>query len=146
MTIGESIKFYRKQNKLTQKQLANMCNLAEITIRQYEADKYIPKIGNLQKISAALNIPLTILMNVKGDVPWTDIAVEFPNAPVFTRGDNVLVSFSDPEEPEENAYILQITVLLESLNTKGLQDVYYYLKKVLNNKDYIKKTATTTTE
>ena len=146
MTIGESIKFYRKQNKLTQKQLANMCNLAEITIRQYEADKYISKIGNLQKISAALNIPLATLMDVEGDVPWSDLATDFPNSPVFTRGDQVLLSVSNPEEPEENAYILQITVLLESLNTKGLQNVYYYLKKLLDNKDYVKETTTPTTD
>lgn len=146
MTIGESIKFYRKQNKLTQKQLANMCNLAEITIRQYEADKYIPKIGNLQKISAALNIPLTTLMDVNNDYAWNDLAIDFPNAPVFTRGEDVVVSVSNPESPEEDSYILEIYVMLENLNVKGLQDVYWYLKKALSNEDYIKTPIPPTTE
>lgn len=54
--IGKNIKKIRKDRRLTQKQLAERCNLAEITIRQYEAEKYIPKIGNLQRIANALEV------------------------------------------------------------------------------------------
>ncbi len=56
MAVGNKIKELRKKQKITQKQLAEMTGIAEITIRQYEANKYIPKIANLQKISSALNI------------------------------------------------------------------------------------------
>lgn len=58
MTVGERIKYYRKKSKITQKKLSELTGLAEITIRQYEADKYTPKYENIQKISNALNIPI----------------------------------------------------------------------------------------
>lgn len=56
MTIGDKIKDSRKKQKITQKRLAEMTGIAEITIRQYELGKYNPKIDNLKKISSALNI------------------------------------------------------------------------------------------
>lgn len=57
MTTGERIKNARKAVGLTQKQLAEMCGIAEITIRQYESDKRIPKSKELtEKIAAALNV------------------------------------------------------------------------------------------
>lgn len=59
MTIGEKIKLLRKKQKITQKQLSEATGLAEITIRQYEANKYAPKIENLRKISLALGIKLS---------------------------------------------------------------------------------------
>lgn len=139
MTIGESIKYYRKQNKLTQKQLAKLCNLAEITIRQYEADKYVPKIGNLQKISAVLNIPLTKLMEVNGEVPWADLATDYPDSPVIQRGENLSVAFLTSEE---TGYIEQITFSLGRLNLKGLQAINSYLIEISSNTEYLKSPTT----
>ncbi len=49
MTIGEKIRKTRKQKKMTQNTLAGLTGLAAITIRQYEAGKYTPKIENLSK-------------------------------------------------------------------------------------------------
>lgn len=55
-SVGENIKRIRIERGLTQKQLAEQCNLSEITIRQYEDGKYIPKIGNLKKIANVLEV------------------------------------------------------------------------------------------
>lgn len=54
MTVGEKIRITRKQKGITQNTLAELTGLAAITIRQYEAGKYIPKIENLCKIASAL--------------------------------------------------------------------------------------------
>lgn len=59
MTVGEKIRKTRKQKKMTQNTLAELTGLAAITIRQYEANKYIPKIENLSKIAHALNTSLS---------------------------------------------------------------------------------------
>ncbi len=59
MTVGEKIRKTRKQKKMTQNTLARLTGLAAITIRQYEANKYIPKIKNLRKISYALETSLS---------------------------------------------------------------------------------------
>lgn len=55
MAIGEQIKQLRKQQHLTQKQLSEKSGIAEITIRQYEADRYNPKIEALKRLATALN-------------------------------------------------------------------------------------------
>ena len=59
MTVGEKIRKTRKQKNMTQNTLARSTGLAAITIRQYEADKYIPKIENLSKIANALETSLS---------------------------------------------------------------------------------------
>lgn len=59
MTVGEKIRKTRKQKKMTQNALAGLTGLAAITIRQYEANKYIPKIENLRKIAHALETSLS---------------------------------------------------------------------------------------
>lgn len=61
MTIGEKIRKYRKEKGLTQKKLAELSELATITIRQYEANKYKPKFESLQRIANVLNIDVNIL-------------------------------------------------------------------------------------
>ena len=59
MTVGEKIRKIRKKKKMTQNALAELTGLAAITIRQYEANKYIPKIENLSKIAHALDTSLS---------------------------------------------------------------------------------------
>lgn len=59
MATGDKIKSFRKEQKITQRQLSEATGLAEITIRQYEANKYTPKIENLRKIASALGIHIS---------------------------------------------------------------------------------------
>ena len=59
MAIGEKIKTIRKAHHVTQKQLSLATGLAEITIRQYEANKYSPKVENLRKIATALGVSVS---------------------------------------------------------------------------------------
>ena len=54
LTIGEQIKSCRKSKKITQKELANLSNLSEISIRKYEAGDRHPKIEQIHKIFNAM--------------------------------------------------------------------------------------------
>lgn len=56
VTVGHNIKVIRKEKGITQKKLSELTGLAEITIRQYEADKFTPKIQQVEKIASALNV------------------------------------------------------------------------------------------
>ena len=69
MEPGKNIKTLRKQKKLTQKELAKRAGLAEITIRQYEAGRYVPKTENLFKIAAALEVPYSDLLYGREEIP-----------------------------------------------------------------------------
>lgn len=68
--IGERIRSFRKKKEITQKKLAEMTGLAEITIRQYEAGQYKPKVENMIKISNALGIAIGTLAS--GNLSFTD--------------------------------------------------------------------------
>lgn len=61
MRVNENIKRIRLEKKLTQKQLAEKCDMYESQIRRYELGKANPKIETLQKIAKALNVPITEL-------------------------------------------------------------------------------------
>lgn len=62
VSIGENIKKLRKNKGLSQKQLAEILNLSEITIRRYEKSSNIPTIETLDKIAIALDVPLNELL------------------------------------------------------------------------------------
>ena len=62
ISLGENIKKLRKNKGLSQKQLAEILNLSEITIRRYEKCSNIPTIKTLDKIAIALDVPLNELL------------------------------------------------------------------------------------
>lgn len=55
MTVGQNIKAIRKEKGITQKKLSELTGISEVTIRQYEAEKYKPKLEQVKKIAKALN-------------------------------------------------------------------------------------------
>lgn len=57
MKIGEKMRSLRKSKGITQKELAKLCGLNEVTIRSYELGKFNPKIETVQKIADALEVP-----------------------------------------------------------------------------------------
>ena len=69
MTIQEclikNIKYYRKQKKLTQGQLAEKCNTSANYIATIETGKKYPSPITLEKIAAALNINAIDLFQIE---------------------------------------------------------------------------------
>ena len=63
MTVGEKIKKLRTDNKLTQKQLADMCGMSEGMIRQYETNVRNPKKDRLNTIALALGVEFEYLFD-----------------------------------------------------------------------------------
>lgn len=63
MSIADNIKQLRKQNHMTQKQLAERSGLAVITIQQYEAGKFSPKPDAVMKLCVGLNCKITDIID-----------------------------------------------------------------------------------
>jgi transcriptional regulator with XRE-family HTH domain len=63
MNIGENIKKYRKEKKITQKQLADKINISEMSIRRYERGERQPTADIIDLISKALDIPIYSLVD-----------------------------------------------------------------------------------
>ncbi len=60
-TIGENIKRLRREKKLTQKQLGELCGINEANIRKYESGKQIPRLATIEKIAAGLEVDVVDL-------------------------------------------------------------------------------------
>lgn len=63
--IGEAIKLARKKNKLSQKELSELCDIPVISIGRYERGERTPSINTLCDISEALGINPMDLMGEK---------------------------------------------------------------------------------
>ena len=63
MTIGERIKQARKENGMTQKELAEKTGLSIGTVQGYEQRKYNPKRASIEKVASALNVPVSDLLD-----------------------------------------------------------------------------------
>lgn len=74
MTIGEKIKYLRKQKGVTQTDLSALTGIHQVSITKYEKGKMIPQPDQLQKIVEALGVSPMIFF-------------ESANFKVETRGD-----------------------------------------------------------
>ena len=55
-TLGQRIRYYRKKAKMTQKDLADFCEVSEPAIRNYELGNRVPDWEMLQTIAAGLKV------------------------------------------------------------------------------------------
>lgn len=62
MSIGENIKRFRKQKKLTQSQLAELANMSRSYVADIERDRYNPSVDTLKAIAKALEIGTNLLL------------------------------------------------------------------------------------
>lgn len=62
MKIGEKVKKLRKEQHLTQKELADLCNVSFSFISDIETGRRNASIETLTSISKALNVPLSSLL------------------------------------------------------------------------------------
>lgn len=60
--IGEAIKLARKKNKLSQKELSELCDIPVISIGRYERGERTPSISTIITIGEALGVDVTNLL------------------------------------------------------------------------------------
>lgn len=62
MTIGERIRYFRKQRGITQGELASEAGIHPVSIRKYETNKTEPGLPHIEKIAEALNVSSNAIM------------------------------------------------------------------------------------
>ncbi|CAG7616930.1 hypothetical protein PAESOLCIP111_01960 [Paenibacillus solanacearum] len=81
MSIGERIKFFRKQQTMTQVQLAERAGLSRSYLADVEGNRYNPSVDTLKSIAKALHIEAHQLL----DEQWNDDPAGQPGPkPAFT--------------------------------------------------------------
>uniref|UniRef100_UPI0015A74E12 helix-turn-helix domain-containing protein n=1 Tax=Klebsiella variicola TaxID=244366 RepID=UPI0015A74E12 len=66
MSIGYKLKYYRKNNMLSQSELSKMTGIAQTTISDLEKDKYMPKVDTLCKLAQALDVDILKIIQEGG--------------------------------------------------------------------------------
>lgn len=56
MSIGDNIKKYRIKKEMSQEKLSSLVNISSRTLQNYEADKTVPQLDVLIKLSNALEV------------------------------------------------------------------------------------------
>lgn len=142
MTIGEKIKTLRKERGWTQKALALISGIAEITIRNYEAGKYKPKLDKLEMLSKAFSITVTeLLINVEGyDFQDYDIRLTFDMFAKSEHSEAASKMLQQLRENEKQGY----TYVYVSFKDKAALDHFRPLsqenkEKALDYMDYLKE-------
>lgn len=72
-TIGQNIRYYRKQRGYSQKKLAEMADLNDKLIGFYETGKRIPTVINLVAIAEALEVTMDQLCGISTPEPGTEL-------------------------------------------------------------------------
>ena len=73
MTIGEKIRYFRKELNITQGQLAEMSGIHPVSIRKYETNKMAPKPPHIDKIAAALGVSSFALTGIEKNIQLATI-------------------------------------------------------------------------
>lgn len=135
MDLGERIQKARKSKGLTQKQLAEKLEIAEITVRKYESNKREPKIEIMKKIAEALGVSVaeligwndTVADREKSGVSVDDLAYEF-NIPI-----EKLNAWESGEEPVPLAFIEKYAIVAKMLDNEGkLQEFSENQRRIVN--------------
>lgn len=64
-SVGEKIMIFRKRQKMSRKELAQITDISVTTIANYEHSKTRPSAENIVKIALALNVSLDALVSFR---------------------------------------------------------------------------------
>lgn len=131
MNVGEKIKSARLNKKLTQKQLGELCGMADSAIRRYELGGANPKIETLRRIASALDIGLEEFMTD------SELSLFESMASLYLKSDSEMQELESLDEhtPQENYLIVKF----RELNEKGRNKVVDYADDLSKVKEYIGK-------
>lgn len=118
--MGHIMQTIRKERGYTQKQLAEKCGLATGTIQQYELNKREPRREQLQKIAAALDVPLYKLMGFDDSI-WVKPNLE--REKIAEEAQKIIIKQANGEE------ITKEESLIVSDYIKRTRESYYNLTK-----------------
>lgn len=103
MTIGQAIKIFRKQRGLTQNQLGKLCGISGAAIGSYEKGITVPKRRVLDKLAAALDVPVEKLTGERSVAVSAAPSARPNNTPLY---DGVLAALKELYGAVEGRVIL----------------------------------------
>ena len=142
MTLGERIRFCRKNSGLTQEQLAEITGIHSVSINKYEKDKMVPKPDQLSKIALALNVS-TMALNGSEDPSFRVETIGDFMGFLFTMHHSGIMMLKGKRDKEgyikeETAYIEINPSIKQYFGIKGLDKDSADQVFLLQNKQVLK--------
>lgn len=103
MTIGGNIKAARKKAGLTQKQLGDLCGMADSAIRRYESGRGNPTTKTLTRIAEALGVSIVELCGFEQEVKDGKSVLRVTDNTDFSAFASVIKAAHEDEERENAA-------------------------------------------
>lgn len=132
MSIGDNIKKYRKQNKLTQKQLAEKLGKSYSVIQKYEIGIIEPPLDMLKQIAFAFGIPVSYLLDEVDSYPYSQQEV------IAAIMENNLKIIMNDDTPQS-----KILFALDKLNQTGKETAVQRVEELTQIEKYTKSDSKT---
>ena len=127
--LSDNLKKMRKLNHLTQKELADKVDLAEITIRKYENGERKPSIEMVEKLASALHITPYDLLSTPDSLSLT-------NNRYINEVINCLTSLSQSPDDSIQELARTLELLIDNVTSNTLNR-YDIPKSKFDNINYI---------
>ena len=137
MTIGEQIKKYRLEKKLSQRALGFKLGISQQQIAQYERGTRTPKLETLAKIANALSVPLYELFDLTRKEA---IDIAFDNMIIETNladPKNLLIKASVQKEMQQK----KLLSYFNNLNNAGRKIALSQLELLAKTPEYLGEDA-----
>ena len=128
MTVGQNIKHIREAKGMSQKKLGEILGVSQQMIGQYENSNNSLKLSTLEKISAALNVSLTDLIDENTLTLADDIITLFSGKPLSVE-----------EGWTDNSQENYLVVKFRELNEKGQRKATDYVEDLSRIQEYRKE-------
>lgn len=149
MAFGENLRKYRKEKRMTQKELSEKTGIAEITIRKYEKEERRPKYKQVISISNALSLPSYVLLSeldndMKNDLHdkyFKDNSAlsELGTIGMYRFGIDLNNYYNNEEHYKKAMYgeaLKEISEQLTKLNKDGIQEVLIKIDEITKIERY----------
>ena len=131
MPTGSKIKEIRQRKGLTQKQLGELCGMADSAIRRYENGYQNPKIETLQKIADALETPLILF--VEDDLfDAATLPYEDSEAKLIDEKINEIMNNTEMSVEEKNTKTKELMTQLEIIENYHLDNANHAYEYMIN--------------
>ena len=125
MVVGQRIKIARKNQGLTQKELAERAGTATGTIQQYELGKRQPRADQLRAIASALGVTVDYLLGTYTKEQGKRVPTDNPNDRYPYLLNKKLEGTIAPEEAEELAALERLNKIaghFDKLTEEGQEE------------------------
>lgn len=90
-----NIKNLRKRMRLTQNELAAMCNVSQGALSGYETGRYEPDIGTIIKLSEIFGVPIDVVIGTDNPPPEQRPTVTAPPQQIYASHDLAIPKTSE---------------------------------------------------